>query len=58
MTIGSFKLARRAVSSLTVCGLASASVSIAGDVASVRGFDDNRQFELEHDSLTAWRQPL
>src|ERR1700677_1987344 len=51
MTICSLKLARRAVFSVTLGGLASGSVSIADDVASFRGVDGNGQFALEHDSL-------
>src|SRR5580704_8932732 len=52
MNFGNGKLVRRTGFSLTFCGLACMSAaSIADDVASFRGFDDNRQFELERDSL-------
>jgi hypothetical protein len=50
MNRGNFKLARRVAYGLTLCGLAGGSSSIA-DEASFRGFDDNRPFALEHDSL-------
>ncbi len=52
MTVSNFKVTTRSAFSLTLCGLASASsISVADQVASFRGFDDDRRFELEHDSL-------
>jgi hypothetical protein len=45
-------MAIRSVFSLAVCGLASASsVGAAEQGGFFRGFDDDRRFELEHDSL-------
>jgi hypothetical protein len=52
MTLSNFKFTMPTVFGLTLCGLAGTpGVSIAGQVASGRGFDEDRGFELEHDSL-------
>jgi hypothetical protein len=52
MTPRNFKLAAPSVTGAALCGLASvSSVGIAGEAASIRGFDGDRGFELEHDSL-------
>jgi hypothetical protein len=52
MIPSNFKLATRSVAGAAICGIASvSSISIADEAAAIRGFGDNRGFELEHDSL-------